>query len=175
MLGLWSICSHYVIQNCLFFLKKHRYLIVWQCLFFIPIRLNINAINRFNHSLDLWILMFQIRLVQTIFSIEILQLQSVLISFHINTFHFSLHINELNTVENSSQESNPVPTSILILAGRGSLRRCSGSFGSSQIYFRLITSGSVNSHSQNAVGTFIQELQISSNIWRYLYFFYRYL
>ena len=88
--------------------------------------------------------MFQIRLVQTIFSIEILQLKSVLISFHINTFHFSLHINELNTVENSSQESNPVPTSILILAGRGSLRRCSGSFGSSRIYFRLITSGSVN-------------------------------
>ena len=66
--------------------------------------------------------MFQIRLVQTIFSIEILQLKSVLISFDINTFHFSPHINELNTVENSSQESNPVPTSILILAGRGSLR-----------------------------------------------------
>ena len=66
--------------------------------------------------------MFQIRLVQTIFSIEILQLKSVLISFDINTFHFSLHINELNMVENSSQESNPVPTSILILAGRGSLR-----------------------------------------------------
>ena len=91
--------------------------------------------------------MFQIRLVQTIFSIEILQLKSVLISFDINTFHFSLHINELNTVENSSHESNPVPTSILILAGRGSLRRCSGNFGSSRIYFRLITSGSVNSHS----------------------------
>ena len=74
----------------------------------------------------------------------ILQLKSVLISFHINTFHFSLHINELNMVENSSQESTPVPTSILILAGRGSLRRCLGSFGSSRIYFRLITSGSVN-------------------------------
>ena len=122
--------------------KKHRYLIVWQCLFFIPIRLNINAINRFNHSLDLWILMFQIRLVQTIFSIE-----SEVCFDIIRYQHFSLHINELNTVENSYQESNPVPTSILILAGRGSLQRCSGSFGSSRIYFRLITSGSVNSHS----------------------------
>ena len=138
---LFTLCD----SKLLILSKKHRYLIVWQCLFFIPIRLNINAIiNRFNHSLDIWILMFQIRLVQTIFSIEILQLKSVLISFHINTFHISLHINELNTVENSSQESNPVPTSILILAGRGSLRRCSGSFGSSWIYFRLITSGSVN-------------------------------
>ena len=66
--------------------------------------------------------MFQIRLVQTIFPIEIQVFTTTEVCFDINTFHFTLHINELNTVENSSQESNPVPTSILILAGRGSLR-----------------------------------------------------
>ena len=101
--------------------------------------------------------MFQIRLVQTIFSIEIgtiglLQLKSVLISFDINTFHFSLHINELNTVENSSQESNPVPTSILILAGRGSLRRCSGSFslGHPTIMLRWPLTYTKTHHKRNA-------------------------